>query len=224
VLEVEIKERPFQRGALTTIAEALARRLRHGSSLGRFAGIALLAVGLAIGGWQVSRLDLWKALRKGPSQAAAPLVAEQAPPVSPGLADKPVEPDSSAPKAAETSPVAAAPEASALAPTTAPAGEASPAAAASLAVEREGDGEQRLDLVVTESVRVRADVDGAGSQTKDYAPGTYQIQFKDKVEMMIYDAAALKISFNGKPLGPLGSKGRVRRISFQSAAPTTKKL
>jgi cytoskeleton protein RodZ len=225
VLEVEIKERPFQRGALTTIAEALARRLRHGSSLGRFAGMALLAVLLAIGGWQASRLDLWKTLRKGPSQAAAPLVAEQAPPVSPGSADKPVEqPDSSAPKAAETSPVAAAPEASALAPTTAPAGGASSAAAASLAVEREGDGEQRLDLVVTESVRVRADVDGAGSQTKDYAPGTYQIQFKDKVEMMIYDAAALKISFNGKPLGPLGSKGRVRRISFQSTAPTTKKL
>lgn len=223
VLEVEIKEKPFQRGTLAAVAEIALRRLRPGSSLGRLAGVALAMAVLVAGGWQVSRLDLWKAMRKSSSQAAAPLVAEQPPPVSAAPADKAAEPVPSAPKTVETSPVAAAPEAGAAASATASLAE-TPPAAASLAVESEGGGEQRLDLVVTESVRVRADVDGGGSQTKEYAPGTYQIQFKDKVEMMIYDAAALKISFNGKPLGSLGNKGRVRRISFQSAAPTTKKL
>lgn len=223
VLEVEIKEKPFQRGSLATAAQSALRWLRPRPSHGRLAGVALAIAGLAAGGWQLSRLELWSALRKAPAPAAAPAVAEPPPPVSTAADDKAAEPPPSAPQPAETSPLAAAPAAEVVASTPASVPE-TPPAAASLAVEREGGGEQRLDFVVIEPVRVRADVDGGGPQTKDYAPGTYQIQFKDKVEMMIYDAAALKISFNGKPLGPLGNKGRVRRISFQSASPTAKKL
>jgi len=83
---------------------------------------------------------------------------------------------------------------------------------------------QVLELTVSSAVKVRLDVDKGRSLVKELEPDTYRFTFAQKADVMIYDAAAVKIAFNGKQLGPLGAKGRIRRLSFQAPAPSTKKL
>lgn len=83
---------------------------------------------------------------------------------------------------------------------------------------------QVLELTVSSAVKVRLDVDKGKSLVKELEPDTYRFTFAQKADVMIYDAAAVKIAFNGKQLGPLGAKGRIRRLSFQAPAPSTKKL
>jgi cytoskeletal protein RodZ len=78
------------------------------------------------------------------------------------------------------------------------------------------DGQQVLELVVSEPVRIRLDTDQQPSVTKELLPDTYRFTFGSKADLMVYDAAALKVLFNGKSLGSLGSKGRIRRLSFQA--------
>ena len=78
------------------------------------------------------------------------------------------------------------------------------------------DGQQVLELVVSEPVRIRLDTDQQPSVTKELSPDTYRFTFGSKADLMVYDAAALKVLFNGKSLGSLGSKGRIRRLSFQA--------
>lgn len=85
-------------------------------------------------------------------------------------------------------------------------------------------GDQYLELTVTEPVRVRLDVDGGQTVTKELTPDTYKFNFVSRADVMVYDAAALKISFNGRSLGSLGSKGRVRRLSFEAAPASPNKL
>lgn len=79
-----------------------------------------------------------------------------------------------------------------------------------------GGDPQVLELVVTEPVRIRLDADQQPSVTKELTPDTYRFTFGSKADLMIYDAAALKVLFNGKSLGSLGHKGRIRRLSFQA--------
>jgi cytoskeletal protein RodZ len=84
--------------------------------------------------------------------------------------------------------------------------------------------EQVLELVVSSVVKIRLDVDKGKSIVKELVPDTYRFTFTQKADMMIYDAAAVKISFNGKQLGILGAKGRIRRLSFQAQSPSPKKM
>lgn len=84
--------------------------------------------------------------------------------------------------------------------------------------------EQVLEMTVSESVRIKLDVDGGDTVTKELAPDTYRFTFKAKADVMIYDAGAVKMSFNGRPLGSLGTKGRVRRLSFDATSPTPNEL
>lgn len=77
-------------------------------------------------------------------------------------------------------------------------------------------GEQVLELVVTAPVRIRLDADRQATVTKELSPDTYRFTFGSKADLMVYDAGALTVLFNGKSLGSLGSKGRVRRLSFQA--------
>ena len=81
-------------------------------------------------------------------------------------------------------------------------------------------GQQVLELTVSQPVRVRLDLDHGESEIRRLTPDTYKFAFSDHANMMVYDAGAVKISFNGRPLGPLGSKGRVRRLSFEAKAPS----
>jgi cytoskeleton protein RodZ len=164
--------------------------------------------------------------------AAAPVAA--APAAAPAAA---TTPEAAAPQApaevaalpsAASEPAAAQPTAPIAAPAAAaeiPATAASPAATeVAVAPAAPASGGQVLELLVSEPVRVRMDVDAGESVVKELTPDTYRFTFTDKADMLIYDAGAVKISFNGRPLGSLGSKGRVRRISFQAASPDAKKL
>ncbi len=86
------------------------------------------------------------------------------------------------------------------------------------------DGQQQLVIAVSEPVRIRLDVDQGPPVTKELQPDTYKFGFSKKADMLIYDAAAVQISFNGKALGALGNKGRVRRLSFQNQPPSSKSM
>ena len=77
-------------------------------------------------------------------------------------------------------------------------------------------GEQSLDLVVLSPVRVKVDLDAGGGAVQELKPDTYHLTFSESANLLIYDAAALTISYNGNPLGELGAKGRVRRLSFRA--------
>jgi len=80
-----------------------------------------------------------------------------------------------------------------------------------------------LELTVTEPLRVKFDLGHGQIATKELKPDVYSLTFPARADLMIYDAAAVKISFNGKPLGPLGAKGRIRRLSFQMPLPDDNK-
>ena len=97
-------------------------------------------------------------------------------------------------------------------------------AAATEAISSEPGAAQVLELTVSSAVKVRLDVDKGKSLVKELEPDTYRFTFAQKADVMIYDAAAVKIAFNGKQLGPLGAKGRIRRLSFQAPAPSAKKM
>lgn len=91
-----------------------------------------------------------------------------------------------------------------------------------VSAQPQGD-QQVIELVVSEPVRIRLDADQQPSLTKELTPDTYRFTFGSKADLMIYDAAALKVLFNGKSLGSLGHKGRIRRLSFQAEALKTEK-
>ncbi len=80
-------------------------------------------------------------------------------------------------------------------------------------------GAQSLEITVTRAVRVRVALDSGQSETKELKPDTYKLTFSDQANLLIYDAAALSISYNGRTLGDLGGKGRIRRLSFRAQKP-----
>jgi hypothetical protein len=57
-------------------------------------------------------------------------------------------------------------------------------------------------------------LDNGTWDTKNLDVGTYKYEFVDTAELLVFDASAVDIRFNGKSLGNLGTKGRVRRLSF----------
>jgi cytoskeletal protein RodZ len=87
---------------------------------------------------------------------------------------------------------------------------------------------QVLELVVKAAVKLKIGLDGGTTETKELRPDTYRFEFKDRADVMIYDASSVDVAFNGRSLGSLGSKGRIRRLSFaapqaaQSAMPASR--
>lgn len=72
-----------------------------------------------------------------------------------------------------------------------------------------------VTLTVLEPVKVRFKTAGKKrGQTLVLKPDTYQYPFASTLEALIFDASKVTISFNGKSLGNIGSKGRVRKITF----------
>lgn len=84
------------------------------------------------------------------------------------------------------------------------------------------DGQQRLSITVLEPVKIKFESDNGKPVVKDFVAGTYDYSFETSADLLIYDAAAVKISFNGNPLGSLGNKGRIRRIGFRADGPDSK--
>ncbi len=84
------------------------------------------------------------------------------------------------------------------------------------------EGRQRLSITVLEPVKIKFESDNGKPVVKDFVEGTYDYNFETSADLLIYDAAAVKISFNGNLLGSLGNKGRIRRIGFRADGPDAK--
>lgn len=82
-----------------------------------------------------------------------------------------------------------------------------------------GNFEHVLELVVIEPVKVKLTSDSNQPVIKQLKPDAYRYTFVDRAELTIYDAAAVELAFNGRSLGSLGAKGRIRKLIFQSGAP-----
>ena len=78
-------------------------------------------------------------------------------------------------------------------------------------------GLQELRVVANSPVRLRYKKDAEQWVAQDLKAETYTYQFKDGMQVMVYDAGAVEVFFNGKSLGNLGNKGRIRRLNFQTA-------
>lgn len=82
-----------------------------------------------------------------------------------------------------------------------------------------GDGDQILTVTVLEPVKIKTESDDEKAVLKDYEVGTYRFNFQESMDLLVYDAAAVSINFNGNQLGTLGTKGRVRRVGFRAKGP-----
>lgn len=84
-----------------------------------------------------------------------------------------------------------------------------------------GRGGQSLIITVHEEVKVRMNVDNAGWTTETLSPKKYTYKFDDNAQLLVYDAGVVEISFNGRSLGSLGRRGRIRRLSFAAEGTRT---
>lgn len=84
-------------------------------------------------------------------------------------------------------------------------------------VEQKSDpsGQQLIEIVVKEKTSIRISRDDQPWINQELEPETYQYRFERNAKMMLTDAAAVDISFNGRSIGSLGSKGRKRRLTFE---------
>ena len=76
--------------------------------------------------------------------------------------------------------------------------------------------EQVLELNVSAPVEIKMTIDGKKQETTSFRSDTHRFTFHERAELMISDASAVDIIYNGKSLGVLGNKGRKRRIFLQA--------
>lgn len=76
-------------------------------------------------------------------------------------------------------------------------------------------GEQTIKLEVIAPVKVKFNIDAKAAEVVELEAKTHTYHFEDKAQILVYDASKVKISYNDKPLGFLGSEGRIRRLSFK---------
>ena len=76
------------------------------------------------------------------------------------------------------------------------------------------EGKQVIEITAKEDVKIRAFIDGQTVDVDTLTPATHSYSFETNAEFFIYDAAAVDVSFNGRDLGSLGSKGKLRRLTF----------
>jgi cytoskeleton protein RodZ len=142
------------------------------------------------------------------SQAPRPAVQPAAVPSQPPPASATTEPPAET-AANQTPPAPAqAPPAEAAANPAPPAPPPEPAQAAPLHVR----------IHATAAAWVRVAVDGKYSFSGVLQPGeTRNVEATRLVQLRTGDAAALEISWNGQPVGPIGPKGQVRNVEFTPA-------
>ncbi|MEZ4741478.1 MAG: helix-turn-helix domain-containing protein [Bdellovibrionota bacterium] len=80
--------------------------------------------------------------------------------------------------------------------------------------EEKASSGELLHMLVKEKVRIRKKIGDEPSEIKEYEPGDYTFEIGSSAEFLIYDAALVEIDFNGRKLGRLGNKGRVRKLVF----------
>lgn len=224
VLEIKIKEKPYHSGTIFKIADFI--KLGVFQIRGRprllIAAICVAGLGSALL-WQIKRLPItaWKNrigqeffLSKQLAPSQSDVASAKAPLPVNATTNHQAGPPTVEPNSSGSVPQVLQPQPAAQVPPE----------AEKIEISREGTGQQLLEIIVSEKVRLRTDIDAGGGQTKEYLPGIYQIKFVNKIDMMVFDAAAVKLTFNGRNIGSLGNKGRVRRISFQSNSSTARKM
>jgi cytoskeletal protein RodZ len=77
-------------------------------------------------------------------------------------------------------------------------------------------GSGNLEIEVLAPVKVRKKIDAENAAILELTPQMYNFTVEDRAELLIYDAAAVRIKFGGRDLGVLGTKGRVRKLVFVS--------
>jgi len=83
-----------------------------------------------------------------------------------------------------------------------------------LANEDEKTQNNLLKIIVKENVKIKKKIDQGKTEVTEMTPNTYSFEVNEMVELLIYDAASVEIEFNGRNLGNLGRKGRIRKLVF----------
>ena len=76
------------------------------------------------------------------------------------------------------------------------------------------EGKQVVEINASEEVKVRVFIDGKASELSNLNAAHHTFSFENFAEFFIYDASAVEVTFNGRDLGQLGGKGKIRRLSF----------
>lgn len=76
--------------------------------------------------------------------------------------------------------------------------------------------DQILELNISSPVEIKMTIDGKKQENTSFRADQHRFTFHERAELMISDASAVEIIYNGKSLGVLGNKGRKRRIFFQA--------
>ena len=69
-------------------------------------------------------------------------------------------------------------------------------------------------LNVKEEVKIKHRILPDDYVTTTFTPGVYRFPFEDRVDLLLFDASAVEVSFNNKSLGILGKKGEERKLTF----------
>ncbi len=73
-----------------------------------------------------------------------------------------------------------------------------------------------VQFEVNDSVMIKTVVDGKASEYKLFQAGSHKLEFSETAELLIKDASLVEVNYNGKSLGDLGKKGRMRRLVFEN--------
>ncbi len=74
---------------------------------------------------------------------------------------------------------------------------------------------QTIEILARERVVVRLVKDGGAPQNITLEPKQHSFEFRDEAQVLIFDASVVDVKYNGRSLGPLGKRGRIRRLSFK---------
>ncbi len=104
-------------------------------------------------------------------------------------------------------------------PTPVPVASSAAPEAAATAAPAVGAAEGKLEITATKATRIRLALDTANATERELTAETHVFSFTERADLLVLDAGAVKVSFNGRPLGDLGAAGRVRRLSFRTGSP-----
>jgi cytoskeletal protein RodZ len=147
---------------------------------------------------QKSETGLVEVVQGSGSSQSAPLAAAPAPAAAP----------------AETAPAAAPAE---TAPSVAPAAAAAPLTPADPNQRTIGSGTSIAKLVVSEPVDIQIRVDDGVVLDGRQSAGPIQVLFSKKAEIVVQDGSKVELTYGDWVHGPLGQKGRKRRIILNAA-------
>ncbi|MBF0440308.1 MAG: helix-turn-helix domain-containing protein [Oligoflexales bacterium] len=74
-----------------------------------------------------------------------------------------------------------------------------------------------IELQIKEPVKIKYSIDDGERIEETIDPSSRKYEFRNNAVFQIYNPAALNILFNGKDLGPVGEKGKIKRITFRKS-------